>query len=59
MKSHLFITVGLTLAVIFVFQAIDALKVSGIGRSELYVLGGLILAFLLVRQGLKEHFVMK
>jgi len=59
MKSHLFISVGLTLAVIFVFQAIDALKVSGFGRSELYVLGGLILALLLVRQGLKEHFVMK
>jgi len=55
MKSHLFIALGLTLGVIFVFQGIDAIKVPGLGLKELYVLGGFVFAGLLVRQGLKDR----
>ncbi|WP_371395878.1 hypothetical protein [Fretibacter rubidus] len=55
MKSHLFIAMGLTLGLIFLFQGLEAVKVPGLGFKELYVLGGFIFASLLVRQGLKDR----
>ena len=51
MKSHLFIALGLTLGLIFVFQGFDAINTPGLGLREIYVLGGFVFAGLLIRQG--------
>lgn len=55
MKSHLFIALGLTLAIIFLVQGLDALKDPSWGLKELYVLGGFVFVFLLIRQGLRDR----
>ena len=55
MKSHIFIALGLTIAVVFFFQGMDAIKMPGLGLREIYVMGGFVFAGLLVRQGLKDR----
>jgi hypothetical protein len=53
MKSHLLIAFGILLACIFVIRGLEALSQPGWGLFELYILGGFILAGLVVRQGFK------
>lgn len=53
MRAHLYIAFGLLIAAIFVFRAIEALNAPGLGLSELYVLGGFLIAALIIRMGLK------
>lgn len=55
MKSHLFISVGLLLAAIFIMRGLEALNEPGLGLRELYTLGGFLVAGLLIRAGLKER----
>jgi hypothetical protein len=53
MKSHLLIAFGLLVAGIFLIRGLEALAEPGWGLLELYILGGFVLAGLLVRQGFK------
>ena len=55
MKSHLFIATGLLIAAIFFIRGVEALAEPGLGLRELYILGGFIVAGLLVRAGWKER----
>lgn len=55
MKSHLFISVGLLLAAIFIMRGLEALNEPGLGMLELYVLGGFLVAGLLIHAGWKER----
>ena len=55
MKSHLFISIGLLLAAIFIMRGLEALNEPGLGLRELYILGGFLVAGLLVREGWKER----
>jgi len=55
MKSHLFISVGLLLAAIFFMRGLEALSEPGLGLRELYILGGFLVAGLLVHSGWKER----
>ncbi len=55
MKSHLFISVGLLLAAIFIMRGLEALNEPGLGLRELYILGGFLVAGLLVHAGWKER----
>ena len=54
MKHHFFIVLGLVLAGIFAWRAVDALNAPGLGLAELYVLGGFILSGALIWSGVKE-----
>ena len=53
MGSHLKIALGLVLVGIFLFRGIEALSTPGLGIRELYVLGGFVLAGVLINQGWK------
>lgn len=53
MKSHLLIAFGILMACIFTVRGLEALAQPGWGLFDLYILGGFILAGLLVRQGFK------
>ena len=53
MKSHLLIAFGILMACIFTVRGLEALAQPGLGLFDLYILGGFILAGLLVRQGFK------
>lgn len=55
MKSHLFISVGLLLAAIFIMRGLEALNEPGLGLRELYILGCFLVAGLLVHAGWKER----
>lgn len=55
MKSHVFISVGLLLAAIFIMRGLEALSEPGLGLRELYILGGFLVAGLLVHAGWKER----
>ena len=55
MASHLFISVGLLLAAIFLIRGIPVLTEPGLGIDELYILGGFAIAALLIHSGLKER----
>lgn len=59
MKSHIFIAIGILLLMVFFVQAYEALKLPGLGLSEIYVLGGFVFAGLLIRQGLKDREIDK
>ena len=53
MRSHLFIATGLLVAAIFFTRGLDALAAPGIGFRELYILGGFLVAGLLIYTGFK------
>ena len=55
MKAHLFISVGLLVAAIFFMRGLEALNEPGLGLREIYVLGGGLIAGLLIHAGLKER----
>jgi len=54
MKHHIMIALGLLMAAIFAYQGALALLEPGLGGSEVYVVGGLILAGWLIFGGLAE-----
>lgn len=55
MRAHLFIAFGLLIAAIFFMRGLEALRTPGLGIRELYVLGGFLIAGLLIRAGLKDR----
>lgn len=55
MKHHLMIALGLLMAVVFSFRLANALMAPGLGISELYLAGGLVIAGLLVFFGLRDR----
>ena len=55
MKAHLFISFGLLFVAIFFMRGMDALMEPGLGLREIYILGGFLVAGLLIRAGWKER----
>lgn len=55
MKSHLFIASGLLFAAIFFMRGLEALNEPGLGLREVYILGGFLVAALLIHAGWKER----
>ena len=55
MKAHLFISFGLLFTAIFFMRGMDALMEPGLGLREIYILGGFLVAGLLIRAGWKER----
>jgi len=55
MKSHLFISSGLLIAAIFFMRGLEAIAEPGLGAREIYILGGFLVAGLLVHAGWKER----
>ena len=55
MKSHLIISFGLLIAAIFFMRGLEALNEPGLGLREIYILGGFLVAGLLIHTGLKER----
>lgn len=55
MKHHLMIALGLLMAAVFSYRFANAVLVPGWGLSELYLLGGILIAALLIFSGLKER----
>ena len=55
MKAHLLIAFGLLIGAIFVARGLEALNEPGFGLRELYVIGGFVIASLVVRLGLKAR----
>lgn len=54
MKHHIMIALGLLMGAVFSFRLANALLAPGIGGSELYLFGGIVIAGLLIFFGLKE-----
>lgn len=59
MKHHIMFAVGILIAIIFAYQGAIALMAPGIGLWEAYILGGLVLAVLILRKGvmLRREFL--
>ena len=55
MKHHIMIALGLLIGTIFSFRLANALLVPGFGLSELYLMGGVVIAAALILFGLKER----
>ena len=55
MKHHLMIALGLLMAAVFSYRLANALLIPGIGGTELYLFGGVVIAALLIFFGLKER----
>lgn len=55
MKAHIFIAIGLLIAAIFFMRGLEALDEPGLGWREGYILGGFIVAGMLIRAGIKER----
>ena len=55
MKAHLFIASGLLIAAIFFMRGLDAVAEPGLGLREVYILGGFLVAGLLIHAGWKER----
>lgn len=55
MKAHIFMSIGLLLTAIFFVRGLEALTEPGLGFREIYVLGGLLLAGLLIHAGWQER----
>jgi len=53
-KPHLLIADGLLIAAIFLIRGLEALNDPGLGIREVYILGGFLVAGLLIHAGLKE-----
>ncbi|MCR9270211.1 MAG: hypothetical protein ACX94B_09265 [Henriciella sp.] len=55
MKHHLMIALGLLMAAVFSYRLANALLAPGLGVSELYLAGGVVIAAALIFGGLKER----
>ena len=55
MKHHIMIALGLLMAAIFSFRLANALLSPGLGMSELYLFGGIVIAAALLFSGLKQR----
>ncbi|MEO0551158.1 MAG: hypothetical protein AAFZ91_14650 [Pseudomonadota bacterium] len=55
MKHHIMIALGILMAAVFSFRFANALMAPGLGISELYLFGGLVIAGLLIFFGLRER----
>ncbi|MEM7640039.1 MAG: hypothetical protein AAF269_13370 [Pseudomonadota bacterium] len=55
MKHHIMIAMGLLMAAVFSFRLATALLAPGLGLSELYLFGGVIIAAALIFGGLRER----
>jgi hypothetical protein len=55
MKHHLMIALGLLMAVVFSYRLANALLAPGLGISELYLVGGVVIGGLLIFYGLRER----
>ena len=55
MKHHIMIAFGLLMAVVYSYRMANALMAPGLGTSELYLAGGLVIAAWLIFAGLKER----
>ncbi len=55
MKHHIMIALGLLMALVYSFRLANALAAPGLGSTELYLLGGLIIAAALIFFGLRER----
>lgn len=55
MKHHIMIALGLLMGVVFSFRLANALLAPGLGVSEVYLLGGIVIAALLIFFGLRER----
>ena len=55
MKHHLMIALGLLMAAVFSFRLANALVAPGLGVSELYLFGGVVIAAALIFFGLRER----
>ncbi|MEO1662099.1 MAG: hypothetical protein AAFR51_13995 [Pseudomonadota bacterium] len=55
MKHHVMISFGLLMAIVFSYRLANALLAPGFGASELYLIGGIVIAALLIFFGLKER----
>jgi hypothetical protein len=59
MRPHIFLSFGILMLVIFVYRGIHALLSPGIGISEAYVFGGLVLSGWLMFIGSRELLAMR
>jgi len=55
MKHHIMIALGILMAAVFSFRLANALLAPGLGISELYLFGGIVIAALLIFFGLRER----
>ncbi len=55
MKHHIMIALGLLLAMVFSYRLALAIIAPGLGLSEIYLFGGLLLAGWLLKGGLSER----
>lgn len=55
MKHHIMIAFGLLMAIVYSYRMANALMAPGLGVSELYLAGGLVIAAWLIFAGLKER----
>jgi len=54
MKKHIFIALGILLAMIFMIRAFDAIRSPHSLWQSLYICGGFILSGLLIYRGIKD-----
>ncbi|MBO6690114.1 MAG: hypothetical protein JJ931_11190 [Henriciella sp.] len=55
MKHHIMIALGILMAMVFSFRLANALLAPGLGFSELYLFGGIVIAAFLIFFGLRER----
>ncbi len=55
MKHHIMIALGILMALIFSYRLANAVIAPGLGFSELYLAGGIVIAGWLITSGLKER----
>lgn len=55
MKHHIMIALGLLMGAVFSFRLANALVIPGLGVSELYLMGGVVIAAALILFGLRER----
>lgn len=55
MKKHAYTVGGLLMLGIFLWRGVEALYTPGLGWQEIYVLGGLILAVVVLTIGIRLH----
>lgn len=55
LKHHIMIALGLLMGAVFSFRLANALLAPGLGLSELYLFGGIVIATALMYSGLKER----
>ena len=59
MKHHIMIALGILMAALFSYRLANAILAPGLGFLEVYLLGGIVIAALLIFFGLRERRVAK